>query len=431
MHRIDINNLLSVNLELNDLAASKLSKSIKIIFNLYDFDLETLFIPSVKQSDKIVIMFSDGGRFNTFKRDTKYSRWTYSTLMPDYNLLCIEDPMYKLHNKIIAGWYYGTKDSPFLLRITELIRKFASVLNIHNEHIFLSGQSSGGYAALYIANEIEGSKALAQSPQFFIKNWFESALVEDALNIDFSEDDIFKRNNLCHLKYNIKSEFYIYFNLDSKDDINFQLQPFINKTNLKIELKEGWQKYNNFNFLLSKSGYGHIAFFSPHIECFITSSILENRLNKNSFNYSLFQNKLNNDLKQSLEDQKIQTYKFVIKFIIEKLKNLIGYFDYEISNNGLSFQIYIKLNIKTFYYEISVSNKGIDISLNFEELNIFSLNPLIGISSDDELRIFNINDNFSKMFYTLKDIDNLDAAVDLLTKLISHTNDYTESLLIK
>ena len=196
--------------------------------NIENVDYECLFLAK-NNSNRLYVSLSGGRK----KRHTYpyFLRWKYGNRL-NGNILCIEDPMQFNEKNNCVKWYYGTKDSCYLHKVLEIVKKAARDLNICPEDIYFLGSSGGGYAALYLANLLDGSNAIAMSPQTVLKNWGESSLEYfRTKGIDITNrNDCFNRN---YLKLtNKKSVFFIVVNVNSYKDYDRQFIPFCKINNI-------------------------------------------------------------------------------------------------------------------------------------------------------------------------------------------------------
>lgn len=189
-----------------------------------DYDgvrFECLFINNNK--NKLIISLGGGGRGS--KPFPQFYRWKYANFL-DANIFCIDDPMY--YNRKFTGvkWYYGTKDTSYLKLMLPILYKVIEELNVKFEDVTFLGSSGGGYAAIYLANLIDGTTAIALSPQYDIghlnpkdnKNFME----EDG--IDLLAEDKHGRNVLK--LSNSNSLFVLVENCLSEMDWERQFVPF-------------------------------------------------------------------------------------------------------------------------------------------------------------------------------------------------------------
>ena len=138
----------------------------------------------------------------------------------------------------LMGWFYGTKDNNYLLKISLIIKKVASLLNVNPKDITLLGSSSGGYAAAYLGNLINECSVIALNPQLILSKWPFSKKLEKITGLNFAEQD---DRNYVQIS-NTSTRYFFYYNLLSKNDIP-QLEYLLSQFDMKIQdLKYGLNK---------------------------------------------------------------------------------------------------------------------------------------------------------------------------------------------
>ena len=167
-----------------------------------------------------------------------FLRWKYGNRL-NANILCIDDPMQEACDSRCVKWYYGTNERSYLVEMLPLIKKSMADLNISAEDVTFLGSSGGGYAALYMANLLDGSAGIGLSPQTVLYDWNEPARdYFKKRGIDLNGDDkLFNRNRL--VLTNPKSIFFMVFNAFSKLDYNKHFIPFCKNHGIT-------QKYRQF-----------------------------------------------------------------------------------------------------------------------------------------------------------------------------------------
>lgn len=197
-------------------------------------------------SEKLIVFFSAAGRT---KQDTSFNRIAWAGQL-NANLLYIEDPMYKKHSGLQCGWYYGEINRNYLDDVVKITRKISRGLDIKDSDIIFVGASSGGYAALFCANALSGSKAYAYNPQIELSKWPDSKNFLKITGIDLSEEDRFNRNDISYICSNNKSRFFIFYNAASKHD-----DPQSGKLlrQLNIPVKNGVHRKNGLIFMVESA----------------------------------------------------------------------------------------------------------------------------------------------------------------------------------
>lgn len=177
---------------------------------------ELLYIPNKVANKKLYVSLSAGGRSDT---KTQFQSWSWSRFL-DGDMLCIEDPTYKKllnsnQKRKITGWYFGDKDTSYL----KLLSGFLAELKNRGkyESIVFMGTSAGGYAGLYLANEIEGSTAVVCCPQTILSKWYQYPWYPEIHSLE--NVDKFGRFNIKRIVENRKSKFVILFNSKNNNDV--------------------------------------------------------------------------------------------------------------------------------------------------------------------------------------------------------------------
>ncbi|MBE6848561.1 MAG: hypothetical protein E7502_01440 [Ruminococcus sp.] len=189
-----------------------------------DVPFECLFLPA--KSKKLFVMLS-GGRTPANKRYPLLLRWKYQNFLQG-NVLCIDDPMYHFHGEFISvQWYYGTAEQSYLHLLTDIVKKVMAQQEIRAEDVVFVGSSGGGYSALYSANLLDHSSAIAINPQVILKDWQVPTVYDHfaSLGIDLAQEDKFGRNELKLT--NTTCHFFISFNYSSQNEWKLQFTPFL------------------------------------------------------------------------------------------------------------------------------------------------------------------------------------------------------------
>lgn len=226
------------------------------MLKLGNVKFDSLFIPNNIKNDKsniLYIFLSAGGRQED---KVRFDGWSWCTNL-DGDLLCIEDPTYKLllesHKPMLTGWYFGDSDCSYLKLISNFCNELLS--KSRYDKIIFHGTSAGAYAALYLSSNVPGSLAIASNPQIDIRKWNQYKFYREIKN--FENNDKFRRYDISYI-VNSNSYNLIYHNCNSNEDV--QQISLLNNGN-KIEY--GITKTNKNLFLTSRTVYrpGHATFF--------------------------------------------------------------------------------------------------------------------------------------------------------------------------
>ena len=252
---IDINNLKIVDVDLPTQSSNRIFGDTpnKINVKVENFTFETLYVPNEK-SKKLFVLLSSGGRS---VQDTRFDRWSmygYS----DANIICIEDPMYKLYKRLATGWYFGTKEHSIVNELKQIVYKIMFDKQIEVENICIIGSSCGGYAAMYLANLLQGCCCIAMNPQFIVSNWGKSSeTLERRIGMSLlNDEDPYKRNDITYISEGKKSKYFIIGNKLVKRDWDNQLSLFFSVMNpSKVDGCNNLFVRDNFVFYVSENKY--------------------------------------------------------------------------------------------------------------------------------------------------------------------------------
>lgn len=273
-----IDELMNLDVNYENLNYSNLEKQTKLTIHSEHFSFETFFTPR-KESNVLLIFMSNGGRTPSKNQDdikTLFHRWSWYNFC-EHNVLCVEDPMYKLHPNLSTAWFYGDKNNSCLMELSKIIKRICGLLNIKNNNICFIGSSAGGYCAIYLADILKNSSCFAMNPQIILKNWKVSSKLEKSLSIDLSKKDKFHRNNLLHITTNTKTRFFISCNIKSKKDYDEQSKNLVNALNIsKIDYPV--TQHNNFTLFLSENDfiYPHSLTFTFQYAFYIINYLISN-----------------------------------------------------------------------------------------------------------------------------------------------------------
>lgn len=193
---------------------SKMSNVINL--ELQGTVFELLYIPHQKRSRKLYVGLSAGGRSEP---KTQFQAWSWCKFL-DGDMLCIEDPTYKKllgsgQKRTVTGWYFGDKDTSYLMLLSEFLKNLKETARY--ESVIFMGTSAGGYAGLYLANEIEGSTAVVCCPQTILSKWNQYSWYPEIHALE--NNDKFERFNIKRIVENRKSNFVILYNSKNNYDV--------------------------------------------------------------------------------------------------------------------------------------------------------------------------------------------------------------------
>lgn len=95
----------------------------------------------------------------------KFERWSWAAKFPG-SIVCISDPTLYLRNEQLRiGWYVGTDERNWQLRLVGLVRTIAEKIGVETNKIICYGSSAGGFAGLMLASHLKDATAVAINPQ--------------------------------------------------------------------------------------------------------------------------------------------------------------------------------------------------------------------------------------------------------------------------
>ena len=252
---ININNLKIVDVDLPAQSSCRIfgDTPYKINVKVENFTFETLYVPNDK-SKKLFVLLSSGGRSVQNTRFDRWSMYGYS----DANIICIEDPMYKLYKRLATGWYFGTKEHSIINEMKQIVYKLMFDKGIGVQNICIIGSSCGGYAAMYLANLMQGCCCIAMNPQFIVSNWGKSSeTLERRIGMSLlNNEDPYKRNNITYISDDKKSKYFIIGNKLVKRDWDNQLSLFFSVMNpSQVEGCHNLFVRDSFVFYVSENKY--------------------------------------------------------------------------------------------------------------------------------------------------------------------------------
>lgn len=180
---------------------------------------------------RMYVLLSSAGRMNS---DIRFSRISWGGLLNGITLN-VEDPMYRKHPGLSVGWYYGTPTVSYLDEIAELVRALAELNGVPPANVIFVGSSAGGTAALFLADKVRGSTALAMNPQVIPNSYHYARRFEGITGTDLRQDDPFGRNSLRRVSDNTQSRFIVTCNLLSREDYQVQILPWLTEEGIAPE----------------------------------------------------------------------------------------------------------------------------------------------------------------------------------------------------
>ncbi len=117
-----------------------------------------------------------------------FARWNYHTIF-NSPILSISDPALLLDESLRIGWFAGTQSLDVPQLTSEVVVKVADQLGISHDRIIFWGSSSGGFASILLASQIDGASFISVNGQSIINNYY-LAHVEDYRKVFDSQSSI-------------------------------------------------------------------------------------------------------------------------------------------------------------------------------------------------------------------------------------------------
>jgi pimeloyl-ACP methyl ester carboxylesterase len=122
-------------------------------------DIVALYAP--KESRTLIVSFH--GSLQRSKFQLPRFEWRRSLEPFEAAQLFIADSTLHLNRAMALAWYIGNSEQDFSSDVADLIRDIATAAGY--DRILLTGSSGGGFAALAVSRQIDGSAAVCFSPQ--------------------------------------------------------------------------------------------------------------------------------------------------------------------------------------------------------------------------------------------------------------------------
>ncbi len=103
------------------------------------------------------------------------SRFSWAHLWPESAVLAIADPCLQESSKLNGAWFIHSRHD-VLAAIAALAARKAEQLRVPADRITFYGSSLGGFGAIAAASALPGSRAVAEVPQIYFRNWMASSV---------------------------------------------------------------------------------------------------------------------------------------------------------------------------------------------------------------------------------------------------------------
>lgn len=176
------------------------------------------------------------------ERETRFSRWSYFSFC-EGSVLCIADPMLKMYESLMLGWYYGKDELNLRRVVADFVKELAGRMGVSGEDIVFVGSSGGGAATFECASYIPGSRVVAINPQIVLEEYYYAQKFSRITGNNLRTDLYGHRNNaLYYIRRHPHNPYLIIANLRSSKDME---QIGNVKELLQINLRYGLNRYDN------------------------------------------------------------------------------------------------------------------------------------------------------------------------------------------
>lgn len=149
----------------------------------------------------------------------EFKRWTYYKYIRG-SMLNIADPMYHIFPRLKVAWYYGDEEENLREYLAEVVLKYARLLGISRQSIYIIGSSAGGTAAIHLGHLIPGSMVIAINAQIKMSLYFYQSSFSEITGISMEHPDPEGRDDVawCLEKKN-GTKYLIVSNMRSERDL--------------------------------------------------------------------------------------------------------------------------------------------------------------------------------------------------------------------
>lgn len=248
-------NLTTKNIQLSDLRMEREQNRYTIMVEGVPF--ECLYFPS--ETKRLIVSLNGGGAAS--RRYPNFLRWKHKNYYNGH-FICIDDPMYFYHpGTRHVMWYYGDSETSYLKLLIKIVEEVISQLDIPRHNVFFLGSSGGGTAALFCANNMDNTNAIAMNPQIVLDRW-QSPYIKEHFKewgVDLSGED--KHNRNVVVLDNKTSRFAITNNIYSSEDYDKHFLDFCDRH--KITPTYGISLHDNICTWVHATEYANIHSANP------------------------------------------------------------------------------------------------------------------------------------------------------------------------
>lgn len=127
-----------------------------------------------------------------------FPHWGFYRMVPG-SFLYFDDPMFLIHDQLVLGWFYGTKDRSFIADTVSIIERFQQILDIPGRKVTFVSALGGGYAGLYASAHLPDSLSISIDPPLRLGSHWQAPALRKTVGIDLDEPDALHRNNIWEL----------------------------------------------------------------------------------------------------------------------------------------------------------------------------------------------------------------------------------------
>lgn len=96
----------------------------------------------IKKDAPLYVMLNGANVADAAKDETFFNRWSYYTFCSG-SVLCIADPMLKMYDGLLLGWYYGDNQCNLRKVVADFVIRVAEILKVAQSNIVFVGSSGG------------------------------------------------------------------------------------------------------------------------------------------------------------------------------------------------------------------------------------------------------------------------------------------------
>jgi len=238
-----------------------------MIFRIDGWDIPLLYWPSPK---KRLFILTPSAIDRSKDSLPSFSRMTRAAnQLFDGHVICIADPTLYLNEEMEIGWCLGLRSFDLSSAIANLAINAANSLGISLDNVIIWGSSAGGFAALAIAERVDGSTAVAINAQtdiFLYERESQVSLVRkyvfESLPEDVIRAEMDYRVNIMALrksKEKNKSRVILVQNILDHHHFSSHFSPLWAEIGGAYLEDDGWYSAGNNLAYLYKDSRGHIA----------------------------------------------------------------------------------------------------------------------------------------------------------------------------